>query len=72
VIDFLASLGINGFIGSQLENILKSTKLFKNIQCEERSTPIGQWGGRLGEIVHILIIIIIIIYFIILLLLTCV
>ncbi|CAG8474620.1 16654_t:CDS:2 [Funneliformis mosseae] len=50
LIDFLASLGINGFISSQLEKILTSTKLFKNIHCEERSTPIGQWGGRLGEI----------------------
>lgn len=50
--NFLATLGINGFISSQLENILTSTKLFKNIQCEERSTPIGQWGGRFGEMVR--------------------
>ncbi|RIA91283.1 S-adenosyl-L-methionine-dependent methyltransferase [Glomus cerebriforme] len=50
LIDFLAALGINGFISSQLENILKGTKLFKNIQREEHSTPIGQWGGRLGEL----------------------
>ncbi|CAB4393969.1 unnamed protein product [Rhizophagus irregularis] len=49
LLGFLATLGINGFISSQLENILTSTKLFKNIHCEERSTPIGQWGGRLGE-----------------------
>ncbi|CAG8460904.1 5192_t:CDS:2 [Rhizophagus irregularis] len=51
LLGFLATLGINGFISSQLENILTSTKLFKNIHCEERSTPIGQWGGRLGEMV---------------------
>jgi hypothetical protein len=51
-LNFLSTLGINGFISSQLENILKSTKLFKNIQCEEHSTPIGQWGGRLGEMVR--------------------
>ncbi|CAG8639570.1 3903_t:CDS:2, partial [Dentiscutata heterogama] len=46
---FLADRGINGLISSKLKGYLESTNELTNIQCEERSTRIGQWGGRLGE-----------------------
>ncbi|RIB04559.1 S-adenosyl-L-methionine-dependent methyltransferase [Gigaspora rosea] len=49
LMDFLADRGINGLISSKLKGYLESTKQLTNIQCEERSTRIGQWGGRLGE-----------------------
>ncbi|CAG8518743.1 19939_t:CDS:2 [Racocetra fulgida] len=53
VMDFLADRGINGLISSKLKGYLESTQQLTNIQCEERSTRIGQWGGRLGEMMCI-------------------
>jgi len=41
--------GINGFIGSSLEDLVKSTGQAKGVRFEEKSTPIGSWGGPLGE-----------------------
>jgi len=49
--EFLRSRGIYRLEPSQLQNFLEATKFLKNIQCETRITPLGSWGGRVGELV---------------------
>ncbi|CAG8446904.1 5763_t:CDS:2, partial [Acaulospora colombiana] len=48
-ISFLSSRDINGSISSKLESIMAGVHRLTNIQSEVRETPVGQWGGRLGE-----------------------
>ncbi|CAG8476157.1 6107_t:CDS:2 [Acaulospora morrowiae] len=53
LLNFLASRDINGLISSKLGNIMAEIHQLANIQCEVRETPVGQWGGRLGEMVFL-------------------
>ncbi|CAG8484479.1 8487_t:CDS:2 [Diversispora eburnea] len=51
--EFLAKRNINLEICPIIENVLRNNKQLKNVKHERRSVPIGQWGGRLGEIMTI-------------------
>jgi hypothetical protein len=38
---------------SDIIEYLKRTNQVTNIQVEEKTSPIGAWGGKLGELVSI-------------------
>ncbi|CAJ0763855.1 5612_t:CDS:2 [Entrophospora sp. SA101] len=48
-ISYFNSQNINSVISHQLSTFLNSTSAFNVINYEERYTPLGKWGGRLGS-----------------------
>src|SRR5581483_5704964 len=48
-ISYFNAQNINSIISPRLSQFLSSTSSFSNIHYEERCTPLGYWGGRLGE-----------------------
>src|SRR5581483_10214173 len=48
-ISYFNAQNINSIISPRLSQFLSSTKSFSTIHHEERCTPLGGWGGRLGE-----------------------
>nr|CAG8633171.1 13389_t:CDS:2 [Entrophospora candida] len=48
-ISYFNSQNINSVISHQLSTFLNSTSAFNVINYEERYTPLGKWGGRLGR-----------------------
>ncbi|CAI2166318.1 17776_t:CDS:2 [Funneliformis geosporum] len=48
-ISYFNARNINSIISPRLSRFLSSTNSFSIIQHEKRCTPLGQWGGRLGE-----------------------
>lgn len=48
-IDYFDAQNINSIISPRLSQFLSSTSSFSTIRHEKRCTPLGYWGGRLGE-----------------------